>query len=155
MSVESYLDAVVLPIVNKLPVRRVFVMKLGDFVQSGDWKGEKHVPVIEAPDKVSPGEAFNVNFCVGKEIAHPNTAAHHISWIKLFYVPDGGKFVIELATESFSVHGDSMDAATPGPAFAEPFGSVRLKLEKSGTLIAQSYCNIHGLWESSKAITVG
>ena len=130
-------------------------MKLGDYMQSGDWKGEKHVPVIDAPEKVAAGEAFKVEFGVGKEIPHPNTVAHHIRWIKLYFIPEGGKFAIELATETFDVHGDSMDAATPGPAFAEPFGSARIKLAKSGTLVAESYCNIHGLWESAKAIVVG
>ncbi|MDR1916101.1 MAG: class II SORL domain-containing protein [Synergistaceae bacterium] len=129
-------------------------MKLGDFVQSGDWKGEKHVPVIGAPDSVKAGEAFKVDLCVGKEIAHPNTAAHYIKWIKLLFVPNGGKFAIELANLSFDVHGDTMDAEHPGPAFADPFGSVRVKLSAGGTLVAQSYCNIHGLWESSKTITV-
>ena len=27
-------------------------MKIGELIQSGDWKGEKHVPVIEAPASV-------------------------------------------------------------------------------------------------------
>lgn len=130
-------------------------MKLGDLVQTGDWKGEKHVPVIEAPERVANGEAVTVNFCVGKEIAHPNTAAHYIAWIKLYFVPEGGKFALELADESFKAHGDSMDAEKPGPAHTDPFGSVRVKLATSGTLIAQSYCNIHGLWESAKEIKVG
>ena len=35
-------------------------MKLCDYVQSGDWKGEKHVPVVEAPEKVSSREAFKI-----------------------------------------------------------------------------------------------
>jgi superoxide reductase len=130
-------------------------MSLGDFVQTGDWKGEKHVPVIEAPDQVKAGDAFEVRFGVGKEIAHPNTAAHYIKWIKLFFVPDGGKFAIELAGATFDAHGDSTDAAKPGPAFAEPFTAVKIKLASGGTLTAQSYCNIHGLWENSKAIKVG
>lgn len=129
-------------------------MKLGDFVQSGDWKGEKHVPVIDAPDSVKAGEAFKVEFCVGKEIPHPNTAAHYIAWMKLYFVPDGGKFAIELADEQFKAHGDSMDPEKPGPAHTDPFGSVKVKLAASGTLVAQSYCNIHGLWESEKKITV-
>ncbi|MDR1472144.1 MAG: class II SORL domain-containing protein [Synergistaceae bacterium] len=129
-------------------------MKLGDFVQSGDWKGEKHVPVIEAPESVKAGEAFKVGLCVGREIAHPNTAAHHIEWIKLLFVPDGGKFAIELANLSFDAHGDTANAERPGPAFADPFGSVIVKLSSSGTLAAQSYCNIHGLWESSRTIAV-
>ena len=30
-----------------------------------------------------------------------------------------------------------------------------MKTAKSGTLLAMSYCNIHGLWQSSKAIAVG
>ena len=130
-------------------------MSLGDFVQSGDWKGEKHVPVIEAPEKVASGEAFEVKLCVGKEIAHPNTPAHYIKWIKLYFVQEGGKFAVELANLAFDVHADTADAAKPGPAIADPFGSVKIKLTAGGTLIAQSYCNINGLWENSKTIKVG
>ncbi|HPI98301.1 MAG TPA: desulfoferrodoxin family protein, partial [Synergistales bacterium] len=47
-------------------------MKLTELVQTGDWKGEKHVPVIEAPESVSGGEVFKVEVSVGKEISHPN-----------------------------------------------------------------------------------
>jgi superoxide reductase len=129
-------------------------MKLGDYVQSGDWKGEKHVPVVEAPGRAASGEAFEVKLSVGREIAHPNTAAHYIKWIKLFFVPDGGKFAIELATLSFDAHADTNDPEHPGPAHADPFGSARVKLTASGTLVAQSYCNIHGLWENSVKITI-
>ncbi|RKZ00666.1 MAG: superoxide reductase, partial [Candidatus Hydrothermota bacterium] len=28
------------------------------------------------------------------------------------------------------------------------------KTEKSGTILAASYCNIHGLWENSKELKV-
>ena len=130
-------------------------MPLGDFVQSGDWKGEKHVPAIDAPDKAAPGEAFEVKFCVGKEIAHPNTPAHYIKWIKLYFVPEGGKFAVELASLTFDAHADTADAAKPGPAITDPFGSVKVKLTAGGTFMVQSYCNIHGLWENSKAIKIG
>jgi superoxide reductase len=130
-------------------------MALCDYVQTGDWKGEKHVPVIGAPDTAASGETVEVKLCVGKEIAHPNTPAHYIKWIKLYFVPDGGKFALELANLTFDVHSDAIDAAKPGPAAAEPFGSVKVKLSASGTLIAQSYCNIHGLWENSKQIKIG
>jgi superoxide reductase len=129
-------------------------MKLGDFSQTGDWKGEKHVPVIEAPDQAASGEVVKVKFGVGKEIAHPNTAAHYIKWIKLFFLPDGGKFAIELAGATFDAHGDTADPAKPGPALAEPFAAVKVKLSAGGTLIAQSYCNLHGLWENSKTIKI-
>lgn len=130
-------------------------MKLGDFVQSGDWKGEKHVPVIELPEKPKAGEAFCVKLGVGNEIPHPNTAAHYIKWIKLYFIPNGGKFAVELGSLSFDAHGDSMDGAKTAPAFAEPFGCIRAKLSESGTLVAQSYCNIHGLWENSLPVDIG
>ena len=129
-------------------------MKLGDYVQTGDWKGEKHVPVIEAPEKVKAGETFTVEVSVGKEIPHPNIPAHYIKWIKLMFVPNGGKFAIEIGNLTFDAHGDSMEPEKPGPVHTEPAGTLKVKLNAGGTFIVQSYCNIHGLWENTKAISV-
>lgn len=120
---------------------------LGGTIQTGDWKGEKHVPVIEAPASAQAGEVFEVKYFVGKEIAHPNTLEHHISWIKLFFVPEGGK-PVELADSHFSAHGE-LDS------FDEPCSLAKIKLQKSGKLVALSYCNIHGLWENSVDIKIG
>lgn len=120
---------------------------LGQTVQTGDWKGEKHVPVIDAPANVKAGEAFDVKYCVGKEVAHPNTLEHHIAWIKLYFLANGAK-PVELATSEFNANGELDN-------FAEPYGYAKVKLSKSGKLVAVSYCNIHGLWESSVDITVG
>ena len=129
-------------------------MKIADVIQSADWKTEKHAPVIEAPVTVKAGETFTVDLCVGKEIAHPNTTEHNIRWIKLYFKPDNGKFVYEIGTYEFSVHGESVEGANKGAAYTEPVTKAVLKLNNSGTLIATSYCNIHGLWESSKVIAV-
>lgn len=129
-------------------------MKIGELVQSGDWKGEKHVPVIEAPDKVSAGELFDVVLSVGKEIPHPNTTEHHICWIKLLFKPEGDKFAYEVGEVRFDGHGASVKGANEGPVFTDPYGVIRLKLSVSGTLVATSSCNIHGLWESCQTITV-
>ena len=57
--------------------------------QIADWKKEKHVPVIECPDKVKSGEIFWLKITVGKEIAHPNTTEHHIRWISVYFHPEG------------------------------------------------------------------
>ena len=111
---------------------------LSEFVKSADWKSEKHMPVID----------LTVKICVGKEIPHPNTAQHHISWMALHYVPEGSKVSIELARCEFSAHGGSMDPATPGPAFTQSAIAVTVKLDKPGKLFATSYCNLHGLWSS-------
>ena len=39
---------------------------LGELIQSADWKSEKHVPVIAAPDTVQSGEVFEVKVSIGK-----------------------------------------------------------------------------------------
>jgi superoxide reductase len=120
---------------------------LGSFYQSGDWKGEKHVPVINAPDKVKRGDFIEVNVNIGEEIAHPNTFEHYISWIKVYFHPEGGNFPIEIGTYDFAAHGEH-------DAFTEPYVTLKFKAEKSGIILASSYCNIHGLWENSKEIIV-
>ena len=129
-------------------------MKVADTIQSGDWKGEKHVPVVEAPETVKAGEAFAVTLSVGKEIPHPNTTEHHIKWIQLLFKPEGGKFAYEVAKVRFEVHGESTEGPNQGPAHAEPCATVKVKLSKPGTFLALSYCNIHGFWESEKAVAV-
>jgi len=117
-------------------------------IQQGDWKKEKHTPVIEAPDSVPAGEMFQVKVTLGKEIAHPNTTEHHISWISLYFHPEGKKFPHQVGHFEFTAHGE-------GTAFTPPSATASLKLDKPGTLHAMSLCNIHGLWESSKEIGVG
>jgi superoxide reductase len=66
--------------------------ELNSSIQKGDWKKEKHMPVIDAPAQVKAGELFEVKVSLGKEIAHPNTTEHHISWISLYFLPEGEKF---------------------------------------------------------------
>ncbi|SDF81625.1 class II SORL domain-containing protein [Sporolituus thermophilus] len=129
-------------------------MKFADIVQSADWKAEKHVPVIDAPATVKAGDKVAIEVGVGKEIAHPNTTEHHIRWIKLYFKPENGKFAYELASFEFNAHGESVEGPNKGPAYSEPFGKVVVKLGGSGTLLATAYCNIHGLWESSREIKV-
>jgi len=129
--------------------------KLGDTVQSADWKSEKHSPVIECPDSAAAGEKFEVKVSVGKEIAHPNTTEHHIRWIQVYFKPDDEKFTYQLANAEFSAHGESAKGANEGPAYTEPAAAATVSLKQSGTIHALSFCNIHGLWESSKAVKIG
>ena len=128
--------------------------RIGEQYQTADWKKEKHVPAIECPDTVPAGEFFDVTATIGKEVAHPNTTEHHIVWIKLYYKPEGGKFVYDLAKFDFNAHGASVQGPNEGPAYTDHTGMASIKLEKPGTLYATSYCNIHGLWENSKEIKV-
>ncbi len=126
--------------------------RIAEKIQSADWKQEKHVPVITCPDKVKPGEFTPVTVTLGKEIAHPNTTEHHIRWIQAFFVPDGAKFAYDLGTFEFNAHGESTDGPNTGPVYTHHEATFSFKTAKAGTLNALAYCNIHGLWESSKRV---
>jgi superoxide reductase len=128
--------------------------ELSDTIQKADWKKEKHVPVIEAPDQVKAGELFEVTVTLGKEIAHPNTTEHHISWITLYYMPEDSKYNYQVAHFEFSAHGASNAGPNTGPVYTHHEGKTSLKIDKPGTLYAMAYCNIHGLWQNSKPVAL-
>ena len=112
-------------------------------ISSGDWKGEKHVPVIAILGK-SENE-IKVEVSVGKEVKHPNTAEHHISWVELYFLPDGEKFPKMVGRAAFCGHGDLI---------TEPVAVFTFSPGKSGKLQALSFCNIHGLWENEYELKI-
>jgi len=126
--------------------------KIGELFQEADWKLEKHVPVIECVDAVIAGENVEVRVTVGKEIPHPNTTEHHIGWIAVFFHPEGEKFPYQLGRYEFTAHGGSVQGPNTSSVYTHPGVATWFKTGKAGTLIAVSYCNIHGLWQSSKEI---
>ena len=128
--------------------------QLNEYIQRADWKTEKHMPVIESPDQVRANEVFEVKVSLGKHIAHPNTTEHHIRWIRIYYQEEGGNFPREVAHVEFTAHGESAEGPNKGPVYTHPSATVQLKVARPGTLYAEAYCNIHGLWESSKGLSV-
>ncbi|MDZ7260617.1 MAG: class II SORL domain-containing protein [candidate division KSB1 bacterium] len=130
------------------------MVKLGERLQEGDWKAEKHVPVIECPDQVKAGELFEVKVSLGKEISHPNTTEHHIRFISLYFHPEGEKFTYQVGHYEFTAHGESVEGANKGPIYTHHAATASLKISKPGTLYALAFCNIHGLWQSAKEIKI-
>jgi len=126
----------------------------GDLFQTADWKVEKHIPVIDCPDKVKADETFMVKVTLGKEVAHPNTTAHHIRWISLFFHPEGEKFPYQIGRFEFSAHGESANGPDTSTVYTHHEASASMKTGKPGTLYATALCSIHGLWMSEKKITL-
>lgn len=99
---------------------------------------KKHIPVIDCPDKVKAGEPFQVKINVG-EMPHVSEEAHHIQWIE---VKTGENLYsrVELT-----------------PVLSRPEATVTLmkagKHRKSAVRVIER-CNMHGLWEATKEITV-
>jgi len=128
-------------------------MELGTYIQQADWKSEKHVPVIECPDKAQPDAWFEVKLTVGREIPHPNTTEYHIRWISLFFKPADEKFSYQVGRYEFSGHGESVAGANKGPVYTNSVAVASLKINKPGTLFALALCNIHGLWNPPRRLT--
>lgn len=134
---------------------------LSEAVKKADWKSEKHVPVIECDGTIKAGEPAPVKVTLGKAVAHPNTTEHHIRWIDLYFTPEGGKAPYHIAHFEFTAHGESTEGPDTGPVYTHHEGATSIMLSEencdceAGTLQAVAYCNIHGLWESSKEINIG
>jgi len=128
--------------------------ELKDLLQSGDWKAEKHVPVIEAADTVKKGEIVTVTASIGKEVAHPNKTEHHIAWIALYFHPEGEKFPYQIGKGEFSAHGASAQGPDTSSVYTHHAVTLAFKTDKPGTIYAVSLCNIHGLWQGSKQLKV-
>jgi superoxide reductase len=130
------------------------VERISEKIQTADWKSEKHVPVIECPEIFNAGETVEVKVAVGKDISHPNTTEHHIRWMRVYFVPDDSNFAYDIGNFEFNAHGESPAGANKGPVYTHHKVKFMFKTDKPGSLNIISYCNIHGLWESSKRIQV-
>jgi len=121
--------------------------KFGDLIYSPEVaageaisKAETHTPKIEAPDQVKAGEPFYIKIKVGP---HPNTLQHSIRWIEVYFEEEGRPFNPIMLSR---IHLE--------PELVEPEVTLKLVLKKSGVIYALEYCNLHGVWEGRKAITV-
>jgi superoxide reductase len=132
---------------NNIIERCEKMSNIGELFKTADWKLEKHVPVIEIVGEAKTDADINVNVKVGKEIAHPNTTEHHIAWMELMFHPEGGKVPYVLGRYDIAAHGASGDGPNKSTIYAQPDITAVFKTDKTGKLIAVSYCNIHGLWQ--------
>jgi superoxide reductase len=123
-----------------------------DVLQSADWKQEKHVPVIESPDLVKKGQLVSIVVSVGKEIPHPNTTEHYIGWVEVYFLAEGEKFPYQIGRAEFLSHGASTQGPNTSTIFTHPQAQFTFKTDKSGTILANSYCNIHGIWKNNREL---
>jgi len=72
----------------------------------------------------------------------------------VYFLPTGEKFPYQVARFEFNAHGESVQGPNTSSIFSEPRISTSFKTEKDGTVIAVSYCNIHGIWKSEKEVKI-
>ena len=96
---------------------------------------KKHVPVIKAPDAVKAEEPFEVTV----EVPHAMEEKHHIQWIELY---SRGNFLARIDLTPVFTKAQATVIVVRGPGHGKT------------TLRAISRCNLHGLWEGIREITV-
>ena len=109
-------------------------MLLNDYIKTVD-SDEKHLPFIQVGGCNTCGE-IKVKIKVGESIMHPSTNEHYIQNITLYGETKEG--LLKLITRFELGEGNTI-----------PYVTTHIKKDVFKTLIAQSLCNLHGLWESS------
>jgi desulfoferrodoxin (superoxide reductase-like protein) len=104
-----------------------------DALQTAD--NPAHTPVITAPDRVAPGEVFDVTVAVGKK-PHPSETTHFIRFIAL-YAGD-----VQLARAELT------------PTLTVPTVTFKVKLDASTTLRALAAPNHSAAWVAERPVTV-
>ena len=96
---------------------------------------KKHIPVIKAPENVKANEPFKVKIKVGgiDGTEHPNMLAHWIGWVVLYA---GLRPVAQI-----NFYPEMTDGYV---------AKIMVTLQESTTLVAQAYCNMHGVWEGKE-----
>lgn len=98
---------------------------------------KKHIPFLEAPEKVEQDKPFQVKIEVGRLLAHPNEPGHFIEWIELYC---GDTF---------------LGRANYSGGTSYPQAAFKVKLSHAhGPLKAWGKCNLHGLWEATQQISL-
>lgn len=131
-----------------------YVSQLGPLFQIEESRRERHIPVIDCPEKVAAGKPFAISVTIGKEVNHPNTTDHHIKWVQVFFRPENDKFSYQIAHCDFAAHGDLSAGSGKGPVVTDHRVSVVVSVNGTGRIYALSLCNRHGLWESGKDLQV-
>ena len=95
-----------------------------------------HVPDFTAPATVKKGETVSVAVRIGAQL-HPMTMSHWIERLRVF--DDKHQPIADVTFARVGV---------------TPVCEFHIPVDQTTTLIAQTFCNIHGIWEARHTITV-
>jgi superoxide reductase len=95
-----------------------------------------HVPYFTGPSTAKKGESVALAVSIGVEV-HPMTMNHWIERLRVFDIKH-----MPIADVTFARVG------------VQPACEFHIPIDQTTTLIAQCFCNIHGIWEARHTITV-
>ncbi len=103
---------------------------------------DRHSPFIHCQETAKTGEVFEVTVKVGDQYTHPDDFDHYIANLALY----NGETLLARA---------DFVAGTLGGQGEKGHAEVTFKIKPKGkkmTLVAQSYCTKHGIWESDPKV---
>ncbi len=103
---------------------------------------DRHSPFIHCADTAKADEVFEVTVKVGNEYTHPDDFDHYIANLALYN------------KETLLARADFI-AGMLGGQGQKGHAEVTFKIKPQGktmTLVAQSYCTKHGIWESDPKV---
>ncbi len=103
---------------------------------------DRHSPFIHCQETAKVGEVFEVTVKVGDQYTHPDDFDHYIANLALY----NGETLLARA---------DFVAGTLGGQGEKGHAEVTFKIKPKGkkmTLVAQSYCTKHGIWESDPKV---
>ena len=115
-------------------------------VNATDVKSRKHIPNIKISQE---DDKYQISIAVGNGSAHPNTNMHHIAWIKVYFHPSEERFPCMIGKFDFTAHGVLDTGVNLGAIYTHPEVVCFLRTGKPGTILASSYCNVHGVWSGT------
>jgi len=110
-------------------------MSIQTYLKTANEGKEKHLPDIQVKES-EVTDALSIKIIVGKDALHPSTPEHAIKTITLYGITNENQLkqiAVFHLTEDITI----------------PVVRVSIKKDRFKELIATSYCNLHGLWESN------
>lgn len=98
-------------------------------------KEKGHAPLAQWPTNIKNGEPFALDIQVGENL-HPMTSNHYIQWVEVYLGVD------LISRIEFS------------PLCPQAKITIPVVVKESSSLRIVTRCNLHGIWESVRKITV-
>jgi desulfoferrodoxin (superoxide reductase-like protein) len=115
---------------------------------------KKHLPEIEAPERVKKGKNFDFRILVKRDLTSPRQIDPERFWITVYFLPQESRIPYRVVRPLFSTQKEPEKETDPRK---NPFlyqGSFQYKTEEAGNIYAAAYCPTHGLSQSKTHVDV-
>ena len=125
-------------------------MNVSEHIEVDERRTRELAPVIECADMVKAGEWYVVKVTVPDALTNPGIPGDRLRWISLYFQPDGEKVPSHVSLFDFT----SEAGAAPVPVRKPRDATTSLRGTEPGTLFAVVHCQVRGILQTSKHITV-